>query len=137
MFLRAASGDEGGFTLIEFVVATLILSVGVLGLLKMVALSVSMNVTNKMRTSAVQIADQVLVKERATKGFSQYTSTNPSSPALVIPAFRGAGFSNYSVTESVSRYGTGGKQVRVIVTWHYKNKSYQHNLSTVVADDGK
>lgn len=134
MFRRAASGNERGFTLIEFVVATLILSVGILGLLKMVALSVSMNATTKLRANAILVADQVMAKDRVTKTFSQYTSTNPSSPALVIPSLRGGGFANYSVTQKVKPLGSSSKSVQVIVTWHYKKNSYQHSLTTVVAN---
>jgi type IV pilus assembly protein PilV len=133
MFQPAACGSKRGFTLIEFVVATLILSVGVLGLLKMVALSVSTNASTRMRTNATIVADYAMGMERV-KPFAQITSSNASSPALVTQAIAGRGFMNYSVTKKVTWLGGTSKSVRFTVSWHDKKTTYNHYLTTIVTN---
>lgn len=133
MFQPAVCSKNCGFTLIEFVVATLILSVGVLGLLKMVALSVSTNASTKMRTNAMLVADQAMGMERV-KPFANITSTNASNPAVLKKALSGRGFINYSVSEQVTSLGSASKSVRFVVSWHDKKTTYRHYLTTIVTN---
>ena len=133
MFQPAVCGKNRGFTLIECMVATLILTVGVLGLLKMVALSVSTNASTRMRSNALLVADSAMGQERV-RPFAQITSTNASSPALLKQAAAGKGFLNYSVSEQVVHLGSTSKSVRFTVSWHDKGTVHRQYLSTVVTN---
>jgi len=56
---------EDGFSLVEFMIAVLILTVGLFALLSSVEVAMKHNLSNKMRNDAVVIAEQFLVNSRS------------------------------------------------------------------------
>jgi type IV pilus assembly protein PilV len=123
-----AAHAENGFTLVEFLVALLILTVGLLGLLETVNVSISQNMSNKLRADAVMIADQLVSADRA-RPFTDilpFTSTNRTNI--------GAGFVNYSVVKEVSQIATNTKSVLVRVKWREKGLMKEHSLSTMISN---
>ena len=123
----AISGDRG-FTLIEFLVAIVILMVGMLGLLQTVNLALNHNVQNQMRNEAVIVADEQMAREMA-KGFDLASTSTRNfvvSNRRILNAYR-----NYSV----ARTGTtlqNSKQINFVITWRYKGASYNHGESSVI-----
>jgi type IV pilus assembly protein PilV len=131
MILSATYGKLNGFTLIEFVVAVLILTVGLLALLKTVEISIAQNASNKMRNDAVIIADEVMSRERV-KPFARIISANSTRTIN-----NGLTVKNYSIAELVT--GMGGtpptsKRVQLTVSWQEKGAKKNHYLTTIISE---
>lgn len=127
--------NNSGFTIIEFMVSVVILTIGLLGLLQTINFAISTNMTNKMRNEATILAD-----EKLSVRMAQLSSTDA------------APFATYSASESVSRKIFNGTkifavktrqlpispisnsvEVNVTVNWSHKNTAYSHNASTVLS----
>lgn len=123
-----ASLNNKGFTLVEFLVAIVILMVGLLGLLQTVNVAINSNLQNQLRNEAVVVADRAMAHELA-KGFDAVsTSTNNVNATRRVLN----GFKNFSV----SRTGTAfqnSKEIRFEVSWRYKGARYTHNAGGLVS----
>lgn len=124
---------EGGFTLIEFCVATLIMTIGLLGLLQAVNLAYETNKGTILRNEAVSVADEqmVLIKTVAstTAGFTSLASL--STGATVSRKIRAGSFS-YTVNRTVTQMSTNSKEVVIQVSWTYKTKSLNHKSTSLI-----
>jgi type IV pilus assembly protein PilV len=83
--MRAKS--QGGFSLIEVLVAVLIFSVGMLGLGKMLILSLKSNSTAYASTQAVQAANAILDRMRANRA----TALTTTASAYSLPTLTAGG----------------------------------------------
>jgi type IV pilus assembly protein PilV len=113
--------NRSGFTLIEFLVAIVILMVGMLGLLQGVNVSLNAGRQNQLRNQASLVADKWLSKELA-KGF-----TNVSTTALSGNAYSSEPILNGFVNFSVARSGLvfqSSKSVQFTVSWYYRGTKY-------------
>ncbi|WP_246163477.1 type IV pilus modification PilV family protein [Oryzomonas sagensis] len=120
--------NDNGFTLIEFLVAIVILMVGLLGLLQAVNVSLNHNLQNQLRNEGVVVADEQMAREMA-KGYdlvSTSTSSYVISNRPVLNAFK-----NFSVTRS-GIILQNSKQVNIAVSWHHRGVSYNHGASAVI-----
>lgn len=116
-----------GFTLVEVMVAMLILTVGLLGLLQVSIVASEQNIRNAMRTEAVQIADERLLS-RQVMPFDNVTGGLKSEQI----ASRLRGFTmNYTVERNQSDLSTDSKQLIVTVRWNYKSNAYSHEVRSV------
>jgi type IV pilus assembly protein PilV len=124
-----------GFTLIEFLVAIVILMVGLLGLLQTVNLAIVTNLENILRTDAVMLADERLMEQRA-KTFNAISTNNRIT--YISRTTRG-GFNNYSVRTTgtvVTTTDLGeprSKQVDINVSWRAKGKRFVHSVSSIIS----
>ncbi|MBK5276680.1 MAG: prepilin-type N-terminal cleavage/methylation domain-containing protein [Desulfuromonadales bacterium] len=129
----SAFRNNDGFTLIEFAVSVVILSVGLLGLLQAVNLAISSNLTNTMRNEATVVADEQLSTRIAA------ISTSDAAPFTASPANLNVsrkiynGFKNYSVARAETVTGNNSMEINVTVSWVHKNSRYTHNASSVVS----
>jgi type IV pilus assembly protein PilV len=130
------NSNNAGFTLVEFLVALVILMVGMLGLLQMVNMSMFFNLTTQFRNEAVMVADDLMMQER-NKAFANITASTVKS-GFVKRDLRNA-FKNYSTSKSISTltFDSDGispksKEIVLTLTWKHKNQPYRHILSTVV-----
>jgi type IV pilus assembly protein PilV len=115
--------NSSGFTLIEFLVAVVILMVGMLGLLQAVNVALQYNTTTQLRNEAVALGDAQMSNELA-KPFD-LISTGTSKRSLPRPIL--TGFKNFSVTRSGADM-TNSKQVNIEVSWIYKKNRYTHDV---------
>ena len=125
--------DNQGFTLIEFLVAILILMVGLLGLLQVINVAMNSSRENKMRAEAINMADQLMATQRILP-FAAVLSKNSS---CFVKA-GGISFGRYSINRVVGTGITGGtstttKSVTIGVAWRSKGKKQTHFLSSVIA----
>ena len=124
-----------GFTLIEFLVAIVLLMVGMLGLLQTITVALHTNLENILRTEAVMLADDEMMRIRAKTFGAISTTTLGFYPQRNI---RGV-LKNYSVREMVSAVTTTdlgvprSKQVDIDVIWKVKNKRSTHSVSTIIS----
>lgn len=123
------SENTSGFTLIEFLVAIVILMVGMLGLLQSINLAMQKTVENAVRSEAVSIADEAMGLKRA-KTFAALSTITESSQ--VLRSARGIQKS-YSTTVAVTQPTDRSKQIIVNVSWKIKGVQSTHGISSIVS----
>jgi len=121
---------EKGFTLLEFLVALVILMVGLLGLLEAVNVGIRQNMGNKMRNDAIMLADQVMANQRV-RPFANISTTAGRSQSVNS----GAGSVSYSVSKTVTNPTARSAYVIVNVSWLERSQTKQHSLSTVITNE--
>ena len=123
--------DNRGFTLIEFLVAVVILTVGLLGLLETVDYAIIHNTVNALRHEALVLADERMNLEKA-KPYDQIQTPyqrNYSSSRLVNGAFR-----MYSVAQDNATLGSlPTKRINIGISWRYKHQNFTHSISSLVS----
>jgi type IV pilus assembly protein PilV len=123
--------DNKGFTLLEFLVAIVIIAVGLLALLQSVNLSIAHNLTNIFRNQAVMLADERMTLEK-TKPFD-CISTTTSSTNISLTVKNANTFKNYSVVKIGSSITNNTTNVEIDVIWKYKGTRYIHTISSLVS----
>ena len=132
MFQPAGNSNRAGFTLIEVMVAMLVLTVGLMALMQTLNYAISHNYSNKLRNDAIMVADQALGHERV-RPFKLITSVNTTAKVPFA-----LGFVNYSVIEKVDKIGSSDpvaiKKVQFTVTWRDKRERKRHSLTTNISE---
>lgn len=124
---------NSGFTLIEVMVAIVIMMVGMLGLLQSINVAVEYNLKNHLRDEAVYVGEKYMNIQRG-KTFDSLSATYATryEPSKV----RGSGKS-YSIEMSASDLSTDpatpSKQLKVLVKWTYKGVEYQNSVTAPVS----
>lgn len=134
--------DNSGFSLIEVMMAILILMVGMLGLLQAINLAVEVNLRNQVREEAVYIGQRVMSEMRG-KGFDNisvattptdmYTYSDYQVPSKVRGASRSYTVSRRSVVLSTVNLQPVTKQLEVIVKWTYKGVGYENRVVSPIS----
>lgn len=127
--METVRSTEAAFTLIEFLVAILILMVGMLGLLQMVDVSLNHSLQNQLRNEAVYVLDAEMAKEMA-KGFNKIdiTTRNYTASRKILGTYK-----MYSVART-GRVFSNSRQVDFMVSWRHKGLRYTHNASSVLTN---
>lgn len=132
--------NDCGFTLVEFLVAIVILMVGMLGLLQTVNYAINHNMTNQLRQEALVLADEWMNREKV-KAFDRISSPSTFTPNLTPPYLRSiplnqrlvnGAFRNYSVTMTTNDTSPQSKNIDIQVTWNYKGQRFVHSISSLV-----
>lgn len=133
--------NNNGFTLVEFLVAIVILMVGLLGMLQGINLAMNKSMENVFRNEGIAVADDLMMAKR-NKSFASL-STNYYPPGGAQPAWttlptgprfaRGV-YKNYSVQQIVTLKTPQSKEVIINVAWIYKNKKNEHSVSSFVSN---
>ena len=129
--------DNRGFTVIEFLVAVVILSVGLLGLLQSVNIAIRHNTVNELRLEGTQVADEeisrLLARGSSLTGFDSIsTTTSRYFVSRRIPTSLDA-FKNYSITRTGSSVTANTKQVTIQASWRYKNERFTQAATSLIS----
>ena len=125
--------DNKGMTLIEVMIALILLAITSLALIQSVLLATNINIINSLRDEAVSVTEQRLNELRSlpfTAGDMLVTS--PSVTEASISRHVRSVTCNFTVNKTITQVDVNTRQVTLIVTWPYKGKQYQHGVSTVV-----
>jgi type IV pilus assembly protein PilV len=123
--------EQQGFTLVEFLVAIVILMVGMLGMLASINIAMEKNLETAFRTEAIMVADDQMMHLRV-RPFDSVSTTVASPPkTLVTRDLRGI-MKNYSVQKIVVQRTSQSKEITLNVTWHKKKEPYSHSISSVI-----
>jgi len=134
--------DNSGFSLIEVMMAILILMVGMLGLLQAINLAVEVNLRNQVREEAVYIGQRVMNEMRG-KGFDnisvasiptqKYSYNDYQLPSKVRGASRSYSVSRSSIVLSTVNLQPVTKQLEVVVKWTYKGVGYENRVVSPIS----
>jgi len=132
--LQTVLNDKKGLTLVEVVIALLVLLIVFLGLMQTALFSIDANMINVLRDEAVSMAEERMSEARNIPFDSLSAGTTDVSPPprslRNIPNYA------YSVMRTVSSAGTDAMRVDITVTWEWKEKTganaYTHTISTIV-----
>jgi len=121
--------NESGFTLIEFLVAIVILMVGLLGLMQTVNMAIHHNMNSQIRNEATMVADEQISIELA-KPFDLVSTSTRNTVVLDRPVL--SGFRNFSVARTGNTL-SNSKQVNFAVIWRHKGVRNIHETSSIVS----
>ena len=123
---RISPPNKSGFTLVEVMIAMLIMSVGLFGLLQSVNVAYEHNARNRLREEAVQVAEEQMNELRAR----QFDDISASRLSTVNRAIAG-GFRNFSVALLSQTLGGNSKKITVTVSWTFKRLRSEHAIYTM------
>lgn len=118
-----------GFTLLEFMVSIVILTVGLLGLLSAINVALSRNMETQLRNEAVSVLDKEMAREMS-KGYYNISTTTTPPPGMLRQSNVMNATVNYYLIRSGTQLSTS-KVVNYQVNWPYHGKSYTYNASSV------
>jgi type IV pilus assembly protein PilV len=127
--------NNRGFTLIEFLIAILILMVGLLGMLQGINLAMNKSMENVFRNEATMVADDLMMAKR-TKQFESISTTIANPAWTSLPSgkrFTRGVYKNYSVQQIINSKTNQTKEVVINVSWNHRNKRNTHSVSSFVS----
>lgn len=123
--------NKKGMTLIEVMFAIIILLISSLALMQTALLGISMNVQNVLRDEAVNVADMEMNFLR-----SQLYDNIDTAATTTVASRNFRGFTvDYIITPTVQNINASSqqsKQISVKVEWSYRNKGYEHEITTLL-----
>lgn len=130
-----ASQDNKGFTIVETLVALMIVMVMLLGLIQAALLSIDNNLRNVLSDEAVRIAEQEMSGVKNTPFDNLIVGT--SNKTLNVSLRNIVNFP-YTVTTNISSPSADSRRIDISVTWQWKEKTqangnpYVYSVSTIV-----
>ncbi|OGW28584.1 MAG: hypothetical protein A2X59_06775 [Nitrospirae bacterium GWC2_42_7] len=132
--MRIVLSDKKGLSLVEVMIALVVLLLVVLALMQTALLSIDANMNNLLRDEAVNIAEQHIIAIRNTP-FDSVTATGyvADAPTPETKAFRNFALpGGYAIRRQVTDLGLDNKQVDIEVTWTWKGESYTHIINSIL-----
>lgn len=144
---RIVFPDKTGFTLVEVMIALVVVLVVFLALMQTALVGIDSNMINILRDEAVSIADERMSAHRNVP-FDNVTDTNgtPNNPGNFVPDtppqiqrdIRNINNFTFTLEKRVDDLGSDVKMVEIRVTWDWKEKTvanndpYRHTIATIV-----
>lgn len=127
---RRQGHNQSGFTLIEIMIAFVIILIVMLGLLNLTAQVTEVGVRNAIRDEAVRLAEEIMDQERA-KPFDDIGK--PPTINKRTRKIRNVSFEyEYSVSAQPNSNDANIKIITVEISWDYRGKQYTHSISSIV-----
>jgi len=129
------SQNNKGFTIVETLVALVIVMVMLLGLVQAALLSIDNNLRNVLNDEAVRIAEQEMSEVRNTTFDNLIVGASNKTISVSI---RNITNFSYTVTKTITSLSADSKRVDISVIWDWKEKTqangnpYIHSISTIV-----
>lgn len=133
MVPAAYSNNKRGFTLLELLVALLILMVGLLGLLQGINVALQHGMKSQMSYIGAMVADQQMAQEMA-KPFANVSTTGTVHKTFVTRQINLA-MKNYSVSKQGSVVSPNTTGVSIQVNWKYRGTTYSHYIYSMVSNN--
>lgn len=138
--------DKKGLTLVEVLIAMVILLLVSLALMQTALVSIDANMRNVLRDEAVSVAEERMDEARNTAFDSLASDSTPLPSGVDCPATFTDGsangqriqrnirnVSNKDFCTRLAVSGTGDtRQINVEVRWIWKVENYTHSISTIV-----
>lgn len=132
---RTVLPDNRGISLIELMIALLLLMIVSLALMQTALLGITSNLRNALRDEAVQIADQRMNELRSVPFTSGLLSATPADGTVetgIERVFRSSRFV-FTPTRIVTNINANSKQITVTIAWNYRNVTYHHGVTSILA----
>ena len=132
--LQIVMPNKKGLTLVEVMIALVVLLIVSLALMQTALVSINANMTNVLRDEAVGIAEMRMNEARNTP-FNNLVGT---SNATIMRNFRNIANFQYTVTRTVTNLNSDNKQVNITVTWEWKENTVAngnpltHSITSIV-----
>lgn len=127
-----AFSNNHGFTLIEVLVAMVIMMVGLVGLLQSINIATEHNLRNYLRDEAVRIGNEKM-RDDVTLPFAAITSNTGS---FTMTRRVRTGTKAFAVKRTVTGLPAAAptsKKVDIEIRWAFKGNTYRHTLYRIVA----
>lgn len=119
--------DNKGFTLIEVLVACIILTIGMLGILETMVLSMQQNLNNYSRDESVRIAEQTM-NELRNASFATLVSGSSTVTRQYKQVTR-----TFNVTWTATTLSTNSFALQIVVNWTIRGKVYSHSTTSIIS----
>ncbi len=131
MTVTISISSKGGFSLVEVLVAMMVMTVGLLGLLQSINVALQYNTRNHMREAAVILGEQTM-NELRIKPFDTIstTATDGYAPMKVVRGVHG-GQMKFVVERYAVPITADTSELQVKIKWAYKNVSSVHDVKTI------
>jgi type IV pilus assembly protein PilV len=122
-----SSSDDEGFTLVELMMAMLIMTVGLLGLLQSMNVAYEHSVRNRLREEALLLGEEQMgvLRRMSLSGDTPYR--NISSAVKIVAG----GAKKFTITRESQPMRTT-RRLKVTVGWNFKNLSTSHSIYSLI-----
>ena len=129
--METVNQKNRGFTLIEVLVAILILFISMMAVLHALGLSVEHNMKNIIMDEAVRISEQRM-NELRNIPVATLVSSTPSTKLTISRNFRNTTI-DYTVNWIVENLSADSRAIQVLVQWNWKKIDHQHTVTSIVS----
>jgi type IV pilus assembly protein PilV len=134
----SSSKNNSGFTLIEVMVAIVIMMVGMLGVLEAISVSTQHNLKNQLRGEGLRVGERYMAELRG-KSFDAYSVSPSRSYATTTYNSQIRGIAKtYRIERVAQKLGEDASgnptsvQLTVTVKWSFRNQSSVNQVVSVV-----
>ena len=120
-----------GFTLVEVLVAIVILFISMMAVLHALGLSVEHNMKNIIMDEAVRIAEQRM-NELRNEPITSLASSTPLTKITIVRGIRNTSIT-YTVDWIVENLSADSRALQILVQWRWKKIDHQHTATSIVS----
>jgi Tfp pilus assembly protein PilV len=127
--------NKKGISLVEIMIALVVLLLVSLALMQTALISIDSNMNNLLRDEALSIAEEWVIRARNIP-FDNLTTNSLSQSGTGVDTitrnFRNITNQNFTITSIVTDRGIDNKQIGITVVWTWKGQPFNHNMSSIV-----